>query len=159
MTRSAFCSYNLKQAANAPVSEEAFAVVKAALDDLLVGSPAMYKRDKDRKFNPTAPVFAGMKFVHWYDCQVEPTEDPISLVLNFKDFVDEEDDEDEEDEVLNPEKQEVLYEEEQKTKAQRAKRKADDLIKSIPGWWKTGGTQLSISYSVTFWGKWTCYGT
>ena len=36
-------------AANAPVSEEAFAVVKAALDDLLAGSLAMYKRDKDRK--------------------------------------------------------------------------------------------------------------
>lgn len=139
--KSAFCSYNLKQAANAPVSEEAFAVVKAALDDLLVGSPAMYKRDKDRKFNPTAPVFAGMKFVHWYDCQVEPTEDPISLVLNFKDFVDEEDDEDEEDEVLNPEKQEVLYEEEQKTKAQRAKRKADDLIKSI----QNGGKRVALN--------------
>ena len=34
-------------------------------------------------------------------------------------------DEDEEDEVLNPEQQEALYEEEQKTKAQRAKRNAD----------------------------------
>ena len=78
-------------------------MVKAALDDLLAGSIAMYKRDKDRKFNPTAPVFAGMKFVHWYDCQVEPMEDPISLVFNpedFSDFADEEDDEDEEDELL-----------------------------------------------------------
>ena len=49
--KSAFCSYGLKKGANAPVSEEAFAGVKAALDDLL--------RD--------APVLAGMKFVHWYD--------------------------------------------------------------------------------------------
>ena len=49
--KDAFCSYGLKQAANAPVSEEAFAGVKAALDELL----------KD------APVVAGMKFVHWYD--------------------------------------------------------------------------------------------
>ena len=120
--KSAFCSYNLKQAANAPVSEEAFAVVKAALDDLLAGSIAMYKRDKDRKFNPTAPVFAGMKFVHWYDCQVEPTEDPISLVFNpedFSDFADEED----EDEALDEEMQEALYEEEQRAKSAAGKKK------------------------------------
>ena len=52
-----------------------------------------------------------------------------------------EDDEDEEDEVLNPEKQEVLYEEEQKTKAQRAKRKADDLIKSI----QDGGKRVALN--------------
>ena len=126
--KSAFCSYNLKQAANAPVSEEAFAVVKAALDDLLAGSIAMYKRDKDRKFNPTAPVFAGMKFVHWYDCQVEPTEDPISLVFNPEDFSDFADEEDDEDEALDEEMQEALYEEEQRAKAQQVKRNADDLI-------------------------------
>lgn len=138
--KSAFCSYNLKQAANAPVSEEAFAVVKAALDDLLAGSIAMYKRDKDRKFNPTAPVFAGMKFVHWYDCQVEPTEDPISLVFNpedFSDFADEED----EDEALDEEMQEALYEEEQRAKAQQVKRNADDLIKSI----QDGGKQVPLN--------------
>lgn len=49
--KKAFRSYGLKQGANAPVSEEAFAGVKAALDDLL----------------GDAPVLAGMKFVHWYD--------------------------------------------------------------------------------------------
>lgn len=139
--KSAFWSYNLKKAANAPVSEEAFAVVKAALDDLLAGSLAMYKRDKDRKFNPTAPIFAGMKFVHWYDCQVEPTEDPISLVFNpenFRDFVDEEDDE---DEALDEEMQEALYEEEQRAKAQQVKRNADDLIKSI----QDGGKQVPLN--------------
>ena len=139
--KSAFCSYNLKQAANAPVSEEAFAVVKAALDDLLVGSPAMYKRDKDRKFNPTAPVFAGMKFVHWYDCQVEPTEDPISLVFNPEDFSDFADEEDDEDEALDEEMQEALYEEEQRAKAQQVKRNADDLIKSI----QDGGKQVPLN--------------
>ena len=139
--KSAFCSYNLKQAANAPVSEEAFAVVKAALDDLLAGSIAMYKRDKDRKFNPTAPVFAGMKFVHWYDCQVEPTEDPISLVFNPEDFSDFADEEDDEDEALDEEMQEALYEEEQRAKAQQVKRNADDLIKSI----QDGGKQVPLN--------------
>lgn len=139
--KSAFCSYNLKQAANAPVSEEAFAVVKAALDDLLAGSIAMYKRDKDRKFNPTAPVFAGMKFVHWYDCQVEPMEDPISLVFNPEDFSDFADEEDDEDEALDEEMQEALYEEEQRAKAQQVKRNADDLIKSI----QDGGKQVPLN--------------
>lgn len=57
----AFCSYNQKKAANAPVSEEAFCVVKAALDDLL----------KD------APVLAGMKFVHWFDREIPIEDDPL----------------------------------------------------------------------------------
>lgn len=73
--KSAFCSYGLKQVANAPVSEEAFAAVKAAMDDLLAGSPAMYKRDKNSAFTPTAPIFAGMRFVHWYDQPLTPQED------------------------------------------------------------------------------------
>lgn len=59
----AFCSYNQKQAANAPVSEEAFSVVKAALDELL----------KD------APILAGMKFVHWFDREIPKDKD---LLLN-----------------------------------------------------------------------------
>jgi len=37
--KAAFQSYGLKQSANAPVSEEAFAVVKEAMNDLLAGSP------------------------------------------------------------------------------------------------------------------------
>lgn len=57
----AFCSYNQKKAANAPVSEEAFCVVKAALDDLL----------KD------APILAGMKFVHWFDHEIPQADDPL----------------------------------------------------------------------------------
>ena len=59
--KTAFCSYNQKKAANAPVSEEAFAVVKAALDDLL----------KD------APILAGMKFVHWFDREIPQKDDPL----------------------------------------------------------------------------------
>lgn len=59
--KNSFCSYGLKQGANAPVSEEAYAGVKAALDDLL--------RD--------APVLAGMKFVHWYDKPIPREEDDL----------------------------------------------------------------------------------
>ena len=58
--KTAFCSYHQKKAASAPVSEAAFGVVKAALDDLL----------KD------APILAGMKFVHWFDREVPQQDDP-----------------------------------------------------------------------------------
>lgn len=61
----AFCSYGLKQGANAPVSEEAFAAVKAALDDLLT----------------TAPRLAGMKFVHWYDKSLPPEVDDLDSIF------------------------------------------------------------------------------
>jgi len=62
--KTAFCSYNQKKAVNAPVSEEAFGVVKAAMDDLL----------KD------APILAGMKFVHWFDREVPQEDDPLYAV-------------------------------------------------------------------------------
>lgn len=62
--KNAFCSYDLKKAANAPVSEEAFGAVKAALDDLLKG----------------APILAGMKFVHWFDREILPENDPLFCV-------------------------------------------------------------------------------
>ncbi len=83
--KSAFQSYGLKQSANAPVSEEAFAVVNNALNDLLNGAPAMYNREKGRKFNPIAPVYAGMKFVHWYDEKINPTDDKLAEVFNTQD--------------------------------------------------------------------------
>ena len=63
--KSAFCSYGLKQSANAPVSEEAYAQIKAALDDLL----------KD------APTLAGCKFVHWYDKPLPPSEEDLALSI------------------------------------------------------------------------------
>ena len=58
--------YHQKKAANAPVSEAAFGVVKAALDDLL----------KD------APILAGMKFVHWFDREV-PQQDDLLYTVDF----------------------------------------------------------------------------
>ncbi len=75
--KNAFCSYGLKQGANAPVSEEAFAGVKAALDDLL--------RD--------APVLSGMKFVHWYDKPLPKEKDEIIAFFGG---------EPEEEEEINP---------------------------------------------------------
>ena len=79
--KSAFTSYGLKQGANAPVSEEAFSSVKAALDSLLKG----------------APVLAGMKFVHWYDADIQPEEDPILSCGEFGDFGESELDDDEDE--------------------------------------------------------------
>lgn len=78
----AFCSYNQKQAANAPVSEEAFSVVKAALDELL----------KD------APVLAGMKFVHWFDREIPKDKDLFNLLDDLGDDTAEDDPEDEPEE-------------------------------------------------------------
>lgn len=75
--KDAFRSYGLKQSANAPVSEEAFAVVKEAMNDLLAGAPAMYNREAKREFYPMCPIYAGMKFLHWYDFSLNPEDDPI----------------------------------------------------------------------------------
>lgn len=77
--KAAFCSYNLIKAANAPVSEVAFAAVKAALDDLLKKAP---------------PKLAGMKFVHWYDRDIPRSQDPIMEAGNFGFPLDDEEDED-----------------------------------------------------------------
>lgn len=63
--KDAFCSYGLKKAANAPVSEEAFAGVNAALNHLLENAPAM----------------AGIKFVHWYDKPLKKEEDFLTLLF------------------------------------------------------------------------------
>lgn len=83
--KDAFCSYGRKQAANAPVSEDAFAGVKAALDDLLAD----------------APVLAGMKFVHWYDQPLKKEEDFLGQI--FAGIPMEEDEEDEDDaSAVNP---------------------------------------------------------
>ena len=68
--KAAFTSYGLKQGANAPVSEEAFSGVKAALDSLLAD----------------APILAGMKFVHWYDADIQPEDDPFQTSPDFGDW-------------------------------------------------------------------------
>lgn len=106
--KSAFCSYGLKQAANAPVSETAFAAVKAALDDLLTG----------------APVVSGIKFVHWYDEPIAQEEDAIQRDLI--DFEDEDEEEDEEDALTEAEQQ--AQERQREAQANAA---ADRLIKSV----------------------------
>ena len=64
-----------------PVSEEAFTVVKSALENLLNGAPAMYKRDKNSTFTPNAPIFSGMKFVHWYDRKIRYEDDQINSIV------------------------------------------------------------------------------
>jgi CRISPR-associated protein Csd1 len=68
--KAAFTSYGLKQGANAPVSEETFSAVKAALDSLL----------------KSAPILAGMKFVHWYDADIQPEDDPFQTSPDFGDW-------------------------------------------------------------------------
>ncbi len=139
--KNAFCSYGLKQSANAPVSEEAFSVVKDALNDLLKGSPAMYDRDKNRDFNPTAPVFSGMKFVHWYDKKIEPQYDTLMQTLRDSKNDEEMDsfggnnDVDEEDEEGKP----VLDETEISNTARNF---ADKLIESV----KSGIKNPSLPY-------------
>lgn len=103
----AFCSYGLKKSANAPVSEEAFAQVKVALDTLL----------KD------APPLAGMKFVHWYDKPLTKLSmDPLMPIFGNL-LSDEDQEDDEETEFLSPEED---------TKAVvQARREADRLVASV----------------------------
>lgn len=119
--KAAFQSYGLKKSANAPVSEEAFAVVKDALNDLLEGSPAMYRRDKNRAFNPTAPVFAGMKFVHWFDCALDPQDDPVLTAFGGLDWGDAAEENDAPDEAAPVTAAE----------AENARRQANRLIESL----------------------------
>lgn len=101
--KDAFCSYGLKQGANAPVSEEAFAGVKAALDDLLTN----------------APVLAGMKFVHWYDKPVAAKDDKCEAL--FGSTIPDEEEDDEDDEADTPPEDNPL----------QARRQADALIGSV----------------------------
>lgn len=100
--KAAFCSYNLMKAANAPVSEEAFAAVKAALDDLLKKAPSK---------------LAGMKFVHWFDRYIPPDQDPIVEAMDLGFSLDDEEDEDAQAETENREA------------ASEAKSAADRMIK------------------------------
>lgn len=129
--KAAFCSYGLKQSANAPVSEEAFSVVKEALNDLLKGSPAMYRRDSSRPFQPSAPIYAGLKFVHWYDCPISPEEDPIPAAFLFDGFGGPE-----EDGELTPEARQEREAQEQR----QARREADRLVAGV----RTGERPLPL---------------
>lgn len=110
----AYCSYNLKQANNAPVVESAMSAVKAALESLLA----------------EAPVIAGSKLVYWYDKDLPPGEDPIQQsfvpVLENSSF---EYDEDEEEE--SPEEKEKERIEEERQKERTALKEAEMLVQRI----------------------------
>lgn len=107
--KNAFCSYGLKQAANAPVSEEAFGAVKAALDTLLAD----------------APIMTGMKFVHWYDSDVPPEQDPL-LSDDFFGMDSADDDEETEETEISAQKE------------QNARNDANRLVKNV----ENGGTTV-----------------
>ena len=102
--KSAFCSYDQKKSVNAPVSENAFFAVKAAMDHLL----------------EKAPVLANMKFVHWYEENVAAEDDPI-MSENFLGvktaWADEEDEE--------------PSEEDQAREARVAELQANQMIESV----------------------------
>ena len=51
----------------------------------------MYNREKRRNFNPTAPVFAGMKFVHWYDEKINPEDDSLAEAFDTFEEIEEDD--------------------------------------------------------------------
>lgn len=102
--KNAFQSYGLKQSANAPVSEEAFAVVKEAMNDLLAA----------------APIYSGMKFVHWYDFHLNPEDD-----LLFQSLQSGEDAPEDEDTLSSEE-----VEEERQKYAQMQKDRADEVVKA-----------------------------
>ncbi len=103
--KAAFESYELKQAANAPVSEEAMSAVNVALTELL----------------KKAPVLAGMKVAHWYDCDVPAQEDPFPILMDTAfEIEDSEDEEDSEEEA-----------EEQQEKAQNAEQRFRALVEAV----------------------------
>lgn len=102
--KSAFCSYDQKKSANAPVSETAFFAAKAALDHLL-------KR---------APVLANMKFVHWYEQDVAAENDPV-LNANFLGI----------STVKNDEEDGEVSAKEDKNKARSVENQASRLSKSV----------------------------
>ncbi len=97
--KNAFQSYDLKQSANAPVSEEAFFTVKAGLDHLL----------------KEAPVLAGMKFVHWYDKEIPPEKDTLMQSVGLI-YLDDEEEEEEPDVPMTVSAQDKLAAEEKATR-------------------------------------------
>ena len=121
--KAAFESYDLKQAANAPVSEEAMSAVNIALTELL----------------KKAPVLTGMKVVHWYDCDVPPQEDPFPLLMDSAFMAEETEETDEEDSA--EEEAEI-----QREKAQNAEQRFRALIKAV----ETGAavTPLEAQYHI-----------
>ena len=122
--KAAYKSYGLEQGENSPVSEESFAAVKSALDNLL-------------KLAPKA--IGGMRFVHWFDKELPPELDPIWQSEDFFGLQEEEGEEDAED----PE--EAAYE--QRQKERDAVRQADLLIESVTGQ-ETEVELANVSYHI-----------
>lgn len=90
--KAAFESYDLKQAANAPVSEEAMSAVNTALTELL----------------KKAPVLTGMKVVHWYDCDVPTQEDPLPFLMDTAFEMDESEEEEDAEEEAEAQQEKAL---------------------------------------------------
>ena len=90
--KAAFESYDLKQAANAPVSEEAMSAVNIALTELL----------------KKAPVLTGMKVVHWYDCDVPAQEDPFPFLMDTSFEMDETEEEEDAEEEAEAQQEKAL---------------------------------------------------
>lgn len=106
--KAAFESYDLKQAANAPVSEEAMSAVNLALTELL----------------KKAPTLTGMKIVHWYDCDVAPKEDPLPLLFSGFTFQEDDDEDEEEDDPEDAEDRKA-------EKAQAAEQQFRALVEAV----------------------------
>lgn len=118
--KAAFESYDLKQAANAPVSESAMSAVNIALTELL----------------KNAPILTGMKVVHWYDCDVPTQEDLFPFLMDAAFDMDES--EGEED-----------YEEEteaQQEKALNAEQKFRALVEAVES--GAAATPLDAQYHI-----------
>ena len=106
--KASFCSYGLKKAENAPVSEEAFSAVKMALDELIAKAPK--------------PV-AGTMFIHWFDQSVALESDPI---FQCEDFFGAQDNE-------SATEEDAFSELEQRQAERTAIHLADRLVESITG--------------------------
>ena len=120
--KAAFCSYDLKQGENAPVSEEAFSAANQALEYLL----------KD------APILSGMKFVHWFSKEITPEDDPI---LQSVDFGWDEDDEEERESVPAHEEENFPSDAEERS----MRKQADGVPKSV---WS--GESFSLGKKVVY---------
>ena len=121
--KAAFCSYDLKQGQNAPVSEEAFSTANQALEYLLKDSP----------------ILSGMKFVHWFSKEIPPEDDPILQSVDF--FGWDEDTEEEWESVQESQKENSPSDAEER----RMRKQADDVPQSV---WS--GESFSLDKKVVY---------
>lgn len=87
--KDAFCSYGRKQAANAPVSEEAMIAVNAALNELINVQKA--------------PILAGARWLHWYKSALpQELPDPLGELFGSREEDGEEESAREQDDRTDP---------------------------------------------------------